>query len=325
MITAKLERERVMDDVAMRDAYCESLISLADKDARILAVEADVMASMGTAAFAKRFPERSINCGIQEANAIGVSAALSLMGFIPFFHAFGTFATRRVFDQVFLSCGYQQAGVKIIGGDAGVAAAANGGTHMPFEDMGLMLLVPGMTVIEPADAVAVRSLVPQLAALNGNAYMRSCRHKVIKVYDDSATFEAGKANLLREGSDVTLVASGIMVHEALCAAEALESEGVSARVIDHFTVKPLDERMILECACETGAVVTCENHNAAGGLGSAVAALLAGNRPTPMEFIGVHESYGEVGDMAFLKKRFHLTADDIAAAARRVLQRKGGK
>ncbi len=317
-----LRKERAIDSVAMRDAYCETLIALADQDPRILAVEADVMASMGTVAFAKRFPDRSINCGIQEANAVGVAAALSIMGFVPFFHTFGIFATRRVFDQVFLSCGYQDANVKITGGDAGVTAAANGGTHMPLEDMGLMRLVPGMTVIEPADAVAVRALVPQIARMRGNVYMRCCRRQVIRIYEDGAPMELGRANLLRDGNDVTLVACGILVHEALTAAEALEKEGIHARVVDHFTIKPLDEAMILRCARETGALVACENHNATGGLGSAVCDLLAREAPVPVEKIGVFERFGEVGDVPYLMAKFGLIAEDIARAARRAVQRK---
>lgn len=317
-----IETNRVQDTVAMRDAYCGELIRLAEENPNILAIEADVMASMGTTAFAKKFPDRSINCGIQEQNAVGVASALSLMGYIPFFHAFGIFATRRVFDQVFLSCGYAGGNVKIVGGDAGVTAAANGGTHMPFEDLALMRAVPNMVVLEPADAVAIRALTPQLVALEGNAYMRSCRRQVIKVYGDDAQFEIGRANLLREGSDVTLVACGILVHEALTAAEMLAEEGISARVVDCFTVKPIDREMMVACARETGAIVVAENHNRIGGLGDAVADVLCSEYPVPMEKIGANETFGEVGTVPYLTDRFGMSAKHIAEAARRAIARK---
>jgi transketolase len=322
MICDQLISVRTQDQVAMRDAYCETLIALAKDNPNILAIETDVMSSMGTAAFAKAFPDRSINCGIQEANAVGVASGLSLMGFIPCFHTFGIFATRRVFDQVFLSCGYAKANVKIVGGDAGVTAAANGGTHMPFEDLCLMRAVPDMIVVEPADTVSIRALVPQMLGRYGNTYMRCCRRQVTRVYQDGASFTLGKANLLREGSDVTIIACGILVAEALDAAEMLDREGISARVVDHFTVKPADEEIIEESARKTGAIVTVENHNAIGGLGSAVMEALARTVPVPVEQIGVKESFGEVGDIPYLMKRFGLTKEDICAAALRAIGRK---
>ena len=314
---------RETDPVSMRDAYCETLMNLAQADENIVAVEADVMASMGTTAFARRFPERSINCGIQEANAVCVAASMSLEGYIPFFHAFGIFATRRVFDQVFLSVGYQGANVKIIGGDAGVTAAANGGTHMPFEDVALMRAVPNMVILDPADTVAIRALVPQMTYSGKNTYMRCSRKNMIRVYEDDAQFTVGKANVLRDGSDVTLIASGCEVDEALTAAETLEKKGVSARVVDSFTIKPIDADCIVESARKTGAIVTCENHNVIGGLGEAVCSVLAQNQPVPVEMVGVKESFGEVGTIADLKKRFGLTAEDIVLAAERVIARKG--
>ena len=314
--------KREVDSVAMRDAYCESLISLAEKNEKVLAIEVDVMASMGTTGFAKRFPRRSLNCGIQEANAVSMASGLAIMGYVPFFHAFGIFATRRVFDQAFLSCGYAGADVKFIGGDAGVTASANGGTHMPLEDMALMRSIPHSTVIEPADTASIRALVPQLTDVGGVCYMRSCRKQVIRVYEDDACFTLGKANVIREGSDVTIVACGIMVHEALCAAEMLEKKGISSRVVDHFTVKPLDADCLYESAAKTGALVTAENHSTTGGLGSAVAEFLAENILVPLERVGVKESFGEVGDVPYLMKRFQLTAEDIAAAAEKSIARK---
>ncbi|MCL2856969.1 MAG: transketolase family protein [Oscillospiraceae bacterium] len=318
----KILDQRVEDKVAMRDAYCDSLIELAEKDKRILAIEVDVANSMGTNRFASKFPSQSIACGIQEANALSMASGLSKEGFIPFFHAFGIFATRRVFDQAFLSCGYAKAPVKIIGGDAGVTASANGGTHMPLEDMALMRSIPDAIVIEPADTVTIRALLPQIAQADVVCYVRSCRKQVIRIYDDSAQFKIGKANILREGKDASIFACGIMVHEALTAAETLEKEGISVRVVDFFTVKPLDNEMVHDSAAKTGAIVTAENHSVTGALGSAVAEYLSENIPTPLERIGVRDSYGEVGDVPYLMKRFDLTADDIVKSVKKAIARK---
>lgn len=315
-------KNREIDPVAMRDAYCDALIALAESDARVVAVEADVMASMGTTRFARRFPQRSINCGIQEANAVGMASGLALQGFLPFFHAFGIFATRRVFDQVFLSCGYARANVRIVGGDAGVTASANGGTHMPFEDMALMRAIPGMAVLEPADTVCVRKLLPGAANYPGSVYMRCSRKQMIRVYQEYADFRVGGSNLLREGTDVSILACGLMVHEALTAAEALEKDGISAQVLDCYSVKPLDQEAVIGCAERTGAVVTAENHNVTGGLGSAVTELLAQRRPVPVELVGVNESFGEVGSVEYLQKRFGLTAERIAEKAKAAVARK---
>ena len=318
----KLADEHIAETVAMRDAYCEALIAVAEEDPRIMCIDADVMYSMGTVPFARKFPERSINCGIQEANAVGLSAGLSITGFIPFFHAFGTFATRRAYDQVFLSCAYAQANVKIIGGDAGVTAAMNGGTHMPFEDMGIMRNIPQMTIIEPADTTVIRQMVPQMAHTYGNFYMRSCRRNVTKIYDESSRLTVGKGVLLKEGSDLTIIACGIMVHEAIKAALELQKGGIEARVIDMFTIKPLDKEIIIESAKKTGALVSVENHNIINGLGSAVAEVLVENQPVPMERVGVKDRFGEVGAQDFLMEKFGLTADAICSAARKVLDRK---
>ncbi len=318
----KLAAEHTTETVAMRDAYCEALMAVAEENTKIICIDADVMHSMGTVPFAQKYPERAINCGIQEANAVGVAAGLSITGFIPFFHAFGTFATRRAYDQVFLSCAYADANVKIIGGDAGVTAAMNGGTHMPFEDMGIMRNIPQMVVIEPADTTVVRQMVPQMARAYGNFYMRSCRRNVIKIYDEKSRFVIGRGELLREGQDLTIIACGIMVHEALKAAAALKEEGIKAGVVDMFTVKPIDKGLVVECAEKTGAIVTVENHNIINGLGSAVAEVLVENRPVPMERVGVLDRFGEVGEQGFLMEKFGLTADDIRNASRKVLERK---
>lgn len=312
----------VLDDMEMRAAYCDALIRAAEKDPRIVAVDADVQYSMGTKRFYDRFPDRGINCGIMEAHAVSMCAGMSATGLIPYFHAFGTFVTRRAFDQIFLSCAYQKLNVKFVGGDAGVTAAMNGGTHMPFEDIGIMRTIPGITIIEPADTAMYNEAVQYMADTYGVFYMRSCRRKVMRIYRKDAVFTVGKANVLREGGDVAIIACGIMVYEALRARGMLERKGISATVIDMHTIKPLDEETLLGAAMKCGAVVTAENHNAVGGLGSAVAEALSEKRPVPLERVAVFESFGEVGTQDYLQKRFHLTAEDIAEKAVKCVRRK---
>lgn len=319
----KIANTHAKEEVAMRDAYCRTLIELAGRDERIIAVDADVMNSMGTVPFQKAFPERSFNCGIQEANMIGVAAGLSATGKIPFAHTFGIFATRRVMDQVFVSCSYAKLNVKIVGGDPGVTAAFNGGTHMPFEDMGVMRLIPEMTIIEPTDAAMMCDVTRKVAAMYGVCYIRSARKNVVKVYAEGSTFEIGKAVPLREGKDATIIASGILVDEALQAAELLEGKGVYVRVLNMFTLKPIDQDAIVQAAKDTGAIVTAENHNYIGGLGSAVAEVLAEHALVPLERIGVQDLFGEVGSEEYLKQRFQLTAADIAAKVEKAIARKG--
>lgn len=312
----------VLDFVEMRAAYCDALIAAARENPNIIDVEADVQYSMGTKRFKEAFPDRCVNCGIMEAHAVGFCGGLSSMGFVPFFHAFGTFATRRAFDQVFLSLAYQKMNVKIIGGDAGVTATANGGTHMPFEDIGLMRLVPGMTVIEPADSSMYSSVVRDMANTYGNFYVRSCRRKVMKIYGEGAKFTIGKANVLTEGEDVAIIAAGIMVYEALIARERLLDKGICARVIDMHTIKPLDADCVVAAAKECGAVVTAENHNIIGGLGEAVCAVLAKRYPVPVETVGVNDSFGQVGTQDYLMKVYGLTAEDIVEKALKCIGRK---
>ena len=311
-----------LDGREMRAAYCEALIEKARTDKRIIVVDADVRHSVGTEPFYEEFPDRGINCGIMEAQAIGMSAGMSETGLVPFFHAFGVFATRRVFDQIFLSCAYQKLNVKIIGADPGVTAASNGGTHMPFEDIGLMRLVPGSVIIEPADAAMYRAAVNYMADNYGVHYLRTSRRKTMRIYPDNAEFTIGRANQLSEGNDVCLIASGIMVYEALKAADMLSEKGIGARVLDMHTIKPVDREAVIRAARECGAIVTAENHNATGGLGSAVTEVVTETLPVPVERVGVKESFGEVGTQDYLQKRFGLPAENIAAAAEKCIARK---
>lgn len=306
----------------MREAYCETLIDLALDNSNIVALDADLISSSGMKPFFSRFPERAVQCGIAEANMIGVAAGLAAAGKIPFAHTFACFASRRACDQIMISCAYSKLNVKIIGTDPGITAALNGGTHMPFEDMGVLRSIPGITLIEPADPVMLIDLLPKLAAMYGVQYVRMARKNAVAIYRDGSTFEIGRGNILNKGSDVTIIASGIMVFEAMKAASVLDAGGVSACVVDMFTWKPIDTELIEECARKTGAIVTAENHNICGGLGAAVAEVTAKTYPVPIEMVGVKDRFGQVGTEDFLRAEYGLSALDIIDAAKRVIARR---
>jgi len=316
-----LAEDHGKDSMDMRNAYCESMIDIAEKDDRIVVLDADLMGAMGMKPFAKKFPERTLDCGIQEANMIGTACGLSVWGKIPFAHTFAPFCTRRACDQIFMSGAYNRANVKVVGSDPGITAAYNGGTHMPFEDMGIMRGIPGMTVVEPADIVVLKNLLPQIAQTYGMFYMRLVRKDVRKVYREGSCFEIGKAARLTEGEDAAIIASGFCVAEALDAVEILKTEGIHVRLLDMFTWKPLDAEAVL-WAAETGAVVTAENHNVVNGLGSAVSCLLAKKKPVVMEMVGIQDEFGEVGPVSYLRERFGLTAENIVKAVHQAIARK---
>ncbi|MCL2221288.1 MAG: transketolase family protein [Oscillospiraceae bacterium] len=311
------------DPKMMREVYCDTLIELALVNDDIIALDADLMSSSGMKPFFQRFPERAFNCGVAEANMIGISAGLSAMGKIPFAHSFGCFASRRVCDQVMISAAYAKQNVRIVGSDPGVTAAYNGGTHMPFEDMGVLRSIPEITLIEPADNVVLADVVRQLEKEYGVFYIRMARKNAVSIYQEGSNFHIGRGNTLLDGTDVTIFASGIMVHEALKAASILQVDGVSARIVDMFTWKPIDTELVENCARITGAFVTAENHNIVGGLGSAIAEVAAQTRPVPIEMVGVKDRFGQVGTEDFLRTEYELTAADIVAAAKRATQRKG--
>lgn len=321
-MSSKMVDKIYTEDKEMRTVFAQVMDELVEKDDRVLYFDADLMNSIGMTAFSKKHPDRTINCGIQEANMIGVAAGTSAVGMIPFIHTFGCFATRRIHDQIFVSAAYAKLNVRIIGSDPGITAAYNGGTHMPLEDMGLMRAIPEVTVIEPVDTVMLADVLRQTKDMFGVFYIRLSRKKAEKIYEDGSTFKIGKAITLREGKDVTIIATGIMVAESLRAADLLQTEGISARVLNVFTLKPIDSAEIAKAAKETGAIVTAENHNIMNGLGSAVAEVLAQYCPAPLEKIGVQDIFGEVGSMEYLKVKFKLTATDIAASAKKAISRK---
>ncbi len=318
-----IERASEVDATEMRAVYGECLARLAEEDERIVVLDADLMRANGTFGFKDRFPGRWIDVGVAEANMVGISAGLSTTGLIPFPATFTCFAARRTFDQFFVSANYARQNVKLTGSDPGVAAAFNGGTHMSFEDVGLMRTIPGITICEPSDPVSLTKLLRQLAYRQGSSYLRLHRKAIAPIYAESETFELGKGKQLVDGCDLAIIASGaICVAEALAAAERLEAEGVSAAVVDMHTIKPIDEDLVTELAHRTGAVLTVENHQVRNGLGSAVAEVLTDNHPVPQRRIGIQDEFGEVGTQDYLQKRFGLTADNIMNEARRLLERK---
>ncbi len=322
MSTFKLTDNREQEPMMMRDTYCQTMLKLAESDKRVVMLDADLMSSMGTMPFMDKYPEKTFNVGVQEANMIGLAAGMSATGLIPYAHTFGPFASRRCFDQLFLSVGYSKLNVRVIGSDPGITAAYNGGTHMPFEDMGIIRNIPEAIILEPVDSAMLSDLLTQAKDIHGLVYIRLLRKNAIKIYEEGATFDIGKGVTLVEGTDVTIFATGIMVEEALDAAEMLKAEGISTRVVNIFTLKPMDDDIIIQCAKETGAIVTAENHSIINGLGSAVAEVLGEHMPVPLERVGIKDIFGEVGPVDYLRERFELTAEEIVNKCKKVIGRK---
>lgn len=307
------------DSMEMRKVYAGFIRDQVSAGHPVIALEADLMSSMAMDGVQRDWPQHVINCGIMEANVIGVAAGLSLTGRTPFVHTFTAFASRRCFDQLFMALDYQKNNVKVIASDSGVSACHNGGTHMSFEDMGIVRGLAHSVVMEVTDATMFRDILQQLATLRGFYWVRTIRKQATRIYPEGTRFTIGKGNVLRDGSDITLIANGIMVAEALKAADTLAEQGVSAAVIDMFTLKPIDRMLVKNYAEKTGRIVTCENHSIHNGLGSAVAEVLVETCPVPMRRVGVKERYGQVGTQAWLQKEYGLTADNIVAAARELL------
>ena len=310
------------DSRANRDGYVEAMLEMMAENDKLVHIDCDLMGCINTGKLQKAFPERTFNAGIAEQNAMGVAAGMAATGLTVFAHSFGCFASRRMFDQAFLSVGYSELPVHVIGSDPGVTAAFNGATHMPFEDCALYMTIPNAVVIDSCDFAQTKSLTKKLAADNRPSYMRLIRKGFTTVYADGSEFEIGKGVTLKTGTDVTIIASGIMVDEALKAEELLAKDGISARVIDMHTWKPLDEELVIKAAAETGCIVTAENHQVSCGLGSAVANVLTEKCLVPLERIGIQNRFGQVGPQDFLMKEYNLTAEDIAAAAKKAIARK---
>lgn len=315
-------REKEQKVVEMRKVYADTMIDMAKSDDKVVALDCDLSSPIGMNEFTKAFPERMINCGIQETNMAGVAAGMSEKGCIPFAHTFACFQSRKCIDQIFLSSGFADLNVKYVGSDPGILALYNGASHMALEDMGLLANIPNMVLIEPADAVCLEAVVRSIKDMYGNVYLRLNRKNANSIYDKSTKFEIGKGLVLNDGTDATIIAAGIMVEEALKASELLAKEGLNVAVIDMFTWKPLDEKLVIEYAKKTGAIITAENHRITTGLGSAVANVLVENCPVAMGRVGVADIYGEVGVQPYLMEQFKLCSEDIASKVRETIKRK---
>lgn len=300
------------DKIATRQAYGEALIELVEKNDKVVVLDADLANATQTCKVAKAHPEKFYNCGIAEANMVDIAAGMSTMGLIPYCSSFAMFAAGRAYEQIRNSIAYPHFNVKICATHAGVSVGEDGGSHQCIEDLALMRAIPGMTVICPADANEAKAATMAIAEMNGPVYMRLARLATPVFEGDMVKpFEIGKANVLREGKDVAIFATGLMVNESLMAAEALASEGIAAAVINIHTIKPIDADIILKSAEKTGRVVTVEEHSVIGGLGDAVADVLVQNHPVPMKKIGVEDVFGYSGPALDLLHEFGLDAESI--------------
>ena len=304
------------DKMATRQAYGKVLVELGAENPNLVVMDADLSKSTMTADFGKAYPDRFFNMGIAEQNLYGTACGLALSGKTVCASTFAMFAAGRAFEIIRNSIGYTHANVKVCATHAGITVGEDGASHQTFEDIALMRTIPGMTVVNPSDGVSAMKLLRQVVAFDGPAYVRLGRAAVPVCYDEADEIVLGKGNQLRDGKDVTIIATGIMVNEALMAADQLAAEGIDARVIDMHTIKPLDEDIIVKAASETGVIVTAEEHSVIGGLGSAVAEVVVKKCPVKMAMVGQQDTFGESGKPDELKKKYGMTADDIVKAVK---------
>lgn len=307
---------------ATRDAYGKALVELGDTDKKIIVLDADLAAATKTGMFKKAHPEKFVDCGIAEGNMMGVAAGLAASGYTVFASSFAMFAAGRAFEQVRNSIGYTHLNVKIGATHAGISVGEDGASHQCCEDIGLMRTIPGMVILNPADDIEAHACVLAAAEHEGPVYMRFGRLAVPRVFDENYKFEIGKGAVLKEGTDVTIIATGLMVNEALMASEKLADEGISARVVNMATIKPIDRDIIIDSAKKTGVIVTAEEHNIIGGLGSAVAEVVCETVPVPVLRVGVNDVFGKSGPAVQLLHEFGLDADNIAAKAKEAVKLK---
>ncbi|HSC53251.1 MAG TPA: transketolase family protein [Phnomibacter sp.] len=305
-----------------RSGFGVGILEAGRKNPNVVTLCADLVASLKLDAFIKEFPERFTQVGIAEANMIGIAAGMTIGGKIPFTSTFANFSTGRVYDQIRQSVAYAGTNVKICASHAGLTLGEDGATHQILEDIGLMKMLPGMVVINPCDFNQTKAATMAIAEYEGPVYLRFGRPVVPVFTDPDQKFEIGKAWMVNEGTDVTIVATGHLVWESILAAEILEKEGISAEIINIHTIKPLDEETILKSVAKTGCVVTAEEHNRFGGLGDSVAQLLTTRYLVPQEYVAVNDSFGESGTPAQLMKKYGLDAEGIIAAVKRILKRK---
>ncbi|MBI5191002.1 MAG: transketolase family protein [Nitrospirae bacterium] len=308
--------------IATREAYGKALLELGKKNDKVVALDADLSGSTKTKVFGKEFPDRFFNVGIAEQNLIGTAAGLALGGKVPFASTFAVFATGRAWEQIRQSVCYPDLNVKVVASHAGITVGEDGGSHQSVEDIALMRVLPGMTVIVPADATETHKAVMAMDKHVGPAYIRVGREKVAVLFDDDYNFRIGRAHVFSKGKDVTFIACGVMVEVALKAAEELAAEGISAGVINMATIKPLDADAVIDAAKESGAIVTAEEHSVIGGLGGAVSELLGEEFPVPVKRVGMKDVFGSSGKPADLMKKYGLTSDDLKKAAKKAIAAK---
>ena len=304
-----------MKKIATRDSYGKALAELGVAHEDLVVLDADLAGATKTATFQKAFPDRHFDCGIAEADMMCVAAGLSTVGYVPFASSFAMFAAGRAFEQVRNSIGYPHLNVKIGATHGGISVGEDGASHQCCEDFALMRSIPGMVVMSPADDVEAKAMVKAAYEHEGPVYMRFGRAAVPVFHEEGMKFEIGKGEILRDGTDVAVIANGLMVYEAIVAAEELAAEGISAMVINMATIKPLDEELVLAAAKKCGRVITCEEHSVIGGLGEAVCSLLYEKLPTPVKRIGVNDEFGHSGPAAALLKQFGLSAEHITETA----------
>ena len=312
-----------MEKVPMRDGYGKALLRLIEADKRVVALDADVAKSTRTVWVRDQYPENFIDMGIAEQDMAGTAAGLALGGMIPFATTYCVFLAGRAWDQIRTTICYNNLNVKLAGAHAGISVGADGATHQSLEDVALMRVLPGMTVVVPCDAIETEKATMAIAKKEGPCFIRFGREAGPVITGPDSPFTLGKANVLRDGTDVVLFANGAMVYEGLLAAEELGKEGIDLMVVNLHTVKPLDEETVIRAAARTGRVITAEEHQIAGGMGSAVAECLSQNCPVPVKRIGVRDSFGESGKPEELMKKYGLTAADICAAARALCKKEG--
>lgn len=317
----KGNKQLKMEKIATREAYGNALAKFGEnKD--VVALDADLSCSTKSNVFGKKYPERFFNLGISEQDLVGTAAGLAISGKIPFASTFAVFITGRAYDQIRVSVAYPNVNVRLVGSHAGLMTGEDGVTHQALEDIALMRSLPNMTVIQPADAVETEKAVEFLLNHKGPVYLRTSRSGVPVIFDENYKFEIGKGVLLNEGNDITIIATGSLVHEAIEAVKALEKNNISARLINIHTTKPIDKEIIIKAAKETKVIVSCEDHSIIGGLGSAISEVLSQEQPCVMEMVGVKDKFGESGPPAELYKKYGLTSGHIADAAEKAIRRK---
>lgn len=310
------------EEVAPREIFGQTLVELGRENKNIVALDADVASSTMTGMFKKAFPDRFIEVGIAEANMIGIAAGLAANGKIPFASTFAVFATSRCFDQLRVSVALAELNVKVVATHSGLTVGEDGASHQSLEDLALMCSLPGFTVIVPADGTETAQVIRAIAEHEGPCYVRLIRGKVPQVMPADYKFRIGKAYMMRDGKDATIMAFSTMMAPALEAAAALAKENIDARVLNMSSLKPIDEAAVIAAAAETGAIVTAEEHQEHGGLGSIVARIVVKNNPVPMEMVAVKDKFGMSGKPAELLKRYGLTSEEIAKAVKKAISRK---